>query len=250
MEPAQSTSSRDNHVVVDLGSSADVTQIARSCSAPPVSPHQVYHQLPLTAEAIRILDLDCPADETAPLTGTLRVSQLKDCPNFTALSYVWGKGGTTSIYCNGCGIAITPNCQEALLSLRSMYGGISIWVDAICINQEDDIEKDRQIPIMGQIYTWASVVYIWLGPENDKCTRAIESLKTVSALRLPRFGPPWIDGRRRKTVASDRIACLVQSACFMVQHFFQFTFIPGPCSKLHMPRWALSLQHAEIRKVI
>jgi hypothetical protein len=42
-----------------------------------------------------------------------------------------------------------------------------LWADAICINQEDEEEKARQISRMGDIYRLANRVYAWLG-ENEK----------------------------------------------------------------------------------
>lgn len=225
MYPVKPISSGDDSVAVDLGSAAGASQIEPLSSRPSISPHQIYQQLPLSPGTIRVIDLDRATDITAPLNGTLRVTRLQDCPNFTALSYVWGNGSTASIYCNGCAFAITSSCKEALISLRSIEEDVCIWVDAVCINQEDDAEKDGQIPMMGEIYTWARVVWVWLGPEDDRCTRAIKSLKMVSVLRPPRFGPPWIQGRWGNTLARDRISCLVKNTCFVLQKFLTFQFI-------------------------
>lgn len=226
MEPGLSRSSRNGCVATDLGPPAVASRVSPSSRGPSISPRQVYQQFPLAAEAIRVIELDGSADTTAPLSGSLRVIRLKDCPTFTALSYVWGRGGTGSICCNGCAFGITPNCQEALLSLRSIYGNVCIWVDAICINQDDDAEKDWQIPLMGEIYTWARVVYVWLGPGDDRCVRAVECLKMVSAMRPPRFGAPWVQGRWGQTVPGDRIACLAKGTCFALWKVLSLHFIP------------------------
>ena len=42
-----------------------------------------------------------------------------------------------------------------------------LWVDAMCINQNDPDEKSEQVPIMGEIYSRATKVYAWLG-EADR----------------------------------------------------------------------------------
>lgn len=225
MYPAQSISSRDDSVAIDLRSATGASEKELLSSGPSISPHQIYQQLPLAPGTIRILDLDRATEITAPLSGTLRVARLKDRPNFTALSYVWGNGRTASICCNGSAFAITSNCKEALLSLRSIEDSVSIWVDALCISQEDDAEKDGQIRMMGEIFQWASTTWIWLGPGDDRCTRAIESLKMVSVLRPPRFGPPWIQGRWGNTVARDRITCMVRSTWFILHKFLRLDFI-------------------------
>lgn len=223
---------------------------------------QLYSHLPVprhpsTVKAIRVLDLDplppssisysasTPsfAQEQQPLTGSLRVINFASCPDFTALSYVWGNDHGYHISIRGddsgghesggiCQVPITRNCREALVALRRLhsYGPgdqssqkageqadgegqvLTIWVDAICINQKDEREKEGQLPLMGEIYTWASKVWIWLGPtcpnaspntsparqKSDyegerKVRRAIIGLKRAAKLRATPPGMPWID---------------------------------------------------------
>ncbi|KAI0844790.1 HET-domain-containing protein [Daldinia vernicosa] len=62
---------------------------------------------------------------------------------------------------------ITPNLLYALQRFRMPTEARMIWVDAICINQEDDDEKSRQIPFMRQIYRSASSVLVWLGIDKS-----------------------------------------------------------------------------------
>ncbi|KAK1830990.1 heterokaryon incompatibility protein-domain-containing protein [Podospora conica] len=154
----------DGDAVIAL---ADIRNLNQNTS-PVLTPGQLYATLPLSASdrSIRLLDLDAAADDT-PLSGCLRVASLASSPRFAALSYVWG-GYTEprdTISCNGnsCAIDITSNCRDALLALRQRYGAITVWVDAICINQDDDTEKVVQIELMNEIYTWAHTTLIWLG---------------------------------------------------------------------------------------
>jgi len=60
------------------------------------------------------------------------------------------------------------------MTVRHLYGGITIWVDAICINQGSGTSKekdDEQIPLMGEIYSRATTVHIWLGPDKRRGNR-------------------------------------------------------------------------------
>lgn len=60
-------------------------------------------------------------------------------------------------------IAVTPNLDLALRHLRLTSQRRTLWIDALCINQEDEDEKMAQIQRMGLIYANASAVVIWLG---------------------------------------------------------------------------------------
>jgi hypothetical protein len=159
-------------------------------------PKQLYDELPFApgARYIRVLDLEGVsggADEA--LRGTPRVVDLNDSPGFAALSYVWGPYSTPkhTISCNSYTVGITTNCYHALHSLRGVLGPITIWVDSICINQEDDREKTYQLPLMGDIYTYARPAFIWLGQGSEETDRAITCLKLASHLRVPPIGMLW-----------------------------------------------------------
>ncbi|KAH7021368.1 heterokaryon incompatibility protein-domain-containing protein [Microdochium trichocladiopsis] len=96
--------------------------------------------------------------------GTKSRSRLVE---YDALSYTWGDGGNTHhLQCHGADLSITKNLCQALLELR--YSGSTprwLWVDAICINQEDDNDKAIQIRNMLFIYKQASKVVAWLGAD-------------------------------------------------------------------------------------
>ncbi|CVK94221.1 uncharacterized protein FMAN_03412 [Fusarium mangiferae] len=152
----------------------------------PFTARQVYDNLPLAqgSQCIRVLDVhkSDPADSDR-LTGTLRTVDLRALLKFTALSYVWGQGSYHKIACNGCDINITQSCYEALTSLRESCQSLTIWVDAICINQEDNSEKEQQIVLMGSIYALAEIVYVWLGVGNMETDQAAEYIYTISQFR-------------------------------------------------------------------
>lgn len=86
---------------------------------------------------------------------------------YDALSYTWGNNATSEVItCDGSELLVTENLCQALLALRQPETKTRwLWVDAICINQEDDLEKARQIPSMFFIYQQATQVVAWLGVE-------------------------------------------------------------------------------------
>lgn len=103
-------------------------------------------------------------------------------PEFNALSYVWGNpNDKTNIVINSKPVAVTCNLESALRHLRDWHieetKGFPIWVDAVCINQDDTYEQSEQVGIMGNIYRRASRVFSWLGEGNKDTDWAIPLIR-------------------------------------------------------------------------
>ncbi|AEO64787.1 uncharacterized protein THITE_2038030 [Thermothielavioides terrestris NRRL 8126] len=99
----------------------------------------------------------------------LERASLHNPPSYSALSYLWGEPTKTeTIHVNGLPLPITHNLHQALQHLRAGEGTREwLWIDAVCINQDDDEERSWHVPQMGTIFSRASLVYIWLGPDSD-----------------------------------------------------------------------------------
>jgi hypothetical protein len=151
----------------------------------------LYSNLPLSkgSRSIRILDVYSPSssEDGGPILCDLRVCDLNShiCPSFTALSYVWGIKAAKSdfITCNSFTVEVTQNCHSALRHLREKFGRFTIWIDAICINQGDDDEKIEQIRLMGDIYSTARTVYVWLGEGNAATNATMAYFETGAYLK-------------------------------------------------------------------
>lgn len=57
---------------------------------------------------------------------------------------------------------------SALRRLRQRHKSVTLWVDALCINQDNDLEKSQQVTLMTRIYSSATMVQAWLGPRLDE----------------------------------------------------------------------------------
>lgn len=92
-------------------------------------------------------------------------------PEYEALSYVWGSPDQPDIVrvdeTYGLTISATRNLATALKYLRRTDEPRTLWIDALCINQTDDVEKGPQVAMMGDIYRHATRVVVWLGTEAD-----------------------------------------------------------------------------------
>jgi hypothetical protein len=88
--------------------------------------------------------------------------------NYEALSYTWGAQDSVPLRCYymtklvPSWISVTKNCIEALRQLRDPVQPRILWVDAICINQDDDEEKNYQVKFMDWIYQGATRVVVVL----------------------------------------------------------------------------------------
>ena len=109
---------------------------------------------------------------------------------FGALSYTWGGLNLDgSIIIAGRPFKITRNLETALRQMRkakrpagraaNMPVPSYWWIDAICINQQDNAERGQQVSCMTRIYKRASAVHVWLGEERDDSTLALDVLRKL-----------------------------------------------------------------------
>jgi Heterokaryon incompatibility protein (HET) len=106
---------------------------------------------------------------------------------------------TETIILNGCQFKVTPNLEKALQVFnhhREFENDVKLWVDAICINQSDLIERARQIQRMRSIYSSALSVISWLGEEENESERAIKLLHDISQIGVNRGD--WLENTLRQ----------------------------------------------------
>jgi hypothetical protein len=125
---------------------------------------------PLTGgRAIRVLQLHPAQHSTDPLCGSLQMTSLENPILYSAISYQWGPvDPSLAITVDGCTIRVTQNCYDALLRLRKPKNSRPLWIDAICINQLDIIEKSSQVGMMTDVYLEADEVIVWLGESTEE----------------------------------------------------------------------------------
>jgi hypothetical protein len=122
-----------------------------------------YPSLDDQQQEIRVLEL-LAGDYDDPIDCSLRFERLENAPAYEALSYVWGDPNiTANIYINKQAFAITTNLEAFLRRIRLPDRHRSLWVDALCINQQDNSEKAHQVHLMGNIYKNCQQGLIWLG---------------------------------------------------------------------------------------
>jgi hypothetical protein len=119
--------------------------------------------------------------------GEQIVSKLIPCSisnplRFTALSYAWGSPSRQNdLTIDESTLKITKSVHDFLPYLRRHLGTEYVWIDGVCINQDNDNEKTAQVPLMGEIYTKATEAIIWLGPSDDDIDAALNAIPLLNA---------------------------------------------------------------------
>ncbi|KAK4448659.1 heterokaryon incompatibility protein-domain-containing protein [Podospora aff. communis PSN243] len=157
-------------------------------------------------------------------TGDIKCTIQRECihhpPPFEALSYEWRPLGNSEeevmryITVNDKAFPVGQNLWDALRHLRPRPGGKRrLWIDAICIWQSSDRDRNMQVVIMPIIYSSATTVISWVGmtmPEVVKASMSfLSSLPGIGAANMNESGvthlPPSVSANKRAKSAATRI---------------------------------------------
>lgn len=137
--------------------------------------------------SIRLLNiLPCPNE----LKCSLIEARLSDSLEYTALSYCWGARHGTIPLVVTCDdeettLLITPNLQSFLAQYKTECDDTGVyahlWIDAVCINQADNEEKNVQIAMMKEIYQKASCTIVWLGEATSQSNAGFDMVPRLLA---------------------------------------------------------------------
>ncbi|KAI3531656.1 HET domain-containing protein [Colletotrichum filicis] len=134
-----------------------------------------YEPLDLGIRSFRLLIL-YPGDDEIRCDIFQAVLEPDDIIPYEALSYAWGGiDRTESITASGKRLPVTERLFTALVHLRTQQARI-LWVDAICIDQDNFAERGHQVGQMAGIYRQAEQVLIWLGPGTAHTALLMEDL--------------------------------------------------------------------------
>jgi hypothetical protein len=132
--------------------------------------------------SIRLLRLLPDDDKNADIQCQLfdyPLGETGDGPSlYEALSYEWGSPAKPhSVFVSGgFPLPVTANLHAALSQLRDRHLARTLWVDAICINQDDLAEREQQVRLMPGIYYKANRVLVWLGDASDAGDQALNDV--------------------------------------------------------------------------
>jgi hypothetical protein len=183
-------------------------------------PRYEYEVLP-SEHSIRLLQVHNIASyREKPLVGSLYEVELdENCPQYLALSYAWeGQASERNMlelttFETDVGsleirtvLAITQNVEDALRRFQDFFfrelterSGFFIWIDAVCINQSNLVERAQQVSIMNTIYERATNTAAWLGRGDALAMALFNKIwhwgKISALLRDNGLPSDWIWGR-------------------------------------------------------
>ncbi len=165
----------------DVGHSEEALEILESLQIGSLT--YDYKRLDFDTYEIRILVMDPISDETSScdLRCQIQHESLISPTPYLALSYCWGPvEPRKEVILDGLKQGITPNLYDTLQEVRrhhyrsKRHNPIRLWVDALCINQNDNQERSEQVRTMRQIYSMAEEVLAYVGDvkicREDVCT--------------------------------------------------------------------------------
>jgi hypothetical protein len=135
---------------------------------------------------------------------------------------------TRSILLDGHEMQVTDNLEDTLRHFQdqaySQYQGKHVlWIDAICINQTDDHEKNHQVRQMFEIYASAARVLVWLGQEGPDSRVAFETIV-------------WTHAQLEKAGLLSLITSSNQPEVDSLEHSKYFSFLKTFLERIQTPQ--------------
>lgn len=169
--------------LAELAQSSRLSARRHISDQPPSTNHTPYKPLNYNGGQIRLFGLYPSVHDTCGIiTGFFVYTDLATCPSYTAVSYAWGdtpeKDENWPLTIDGVqGLHIRKNLWSFLTTQSLVIATPRLfWIDAICIDQANLHERNHQVGVMKSIYSTASDVLVWLGPEEDDSDLAMDFL--------------------------------------------------------------------------
>jgi len=175
-----------------------------------------YSELDIQAGDIRLVVL-YPGKTGEPIRCSLIQESLTQVRSYEALSYTWGDPRDTKpILLNERPFSATKNLEAALRHLRYEDDNRFIWIDAICINQNDIRERNLQVRRMLKIYSSAAQVLVWLGEGNEQSDKAMDFMIRISKSKA-NLEFPWED----ESLIPSEDECIALAENILTRPWFQ-----------------------------
>ncbi|KAJ9658576.1 hypothetical protein H2198_003594 [Neophaeococcomyces mojaviensis] len=118
--------------------------------------------------------------------------------HYKALSYLWGpETPNYTIQLDGKPFTVRENLWRFLHQAQVRFCNEPIFIDAICIDQKNIHERNKQVQLMGKIYTHADLVLSWLGEGDEDVDAALPLIKDIAGMSTHNL-KHFYDGYQRR----------------------------------------------------
>ncbi|KAG4438095.1 hypothetical protein IFR05_006416 [Cadophora sp. M221] len=165
----------------ESGATAPYSNMGQGQSSTEVAAKYQYRPLQ-DPRSIRLVEV-LPGATGETVHISLHHSNLSALASCSAVSYAWGS--TTRdhlIFCDETTVAVTSSLHFLLEKLRGSQESQLLWIDAICINQDDLEERSQQVSLMREIYRMAHTVLIWIGDQDENTANALPVITKLAGL--------------------------------------------------------------------
>lgn len=195
------------HMRFAVSAMSKVREETFAAKLPDLAQHRPFQYSPLrTSSSIRLVRFGIAADNNKTITLLLEDVNLDldaaPPTAYNALSYVWGDHRAPlsqshhrkryerrlPVLWGGARIEVTHNLYCFLRRVFFATDGplrrvrdTPIWVDQLCINQDDIAEKNTQVALMDRVYSQAEQVVSWLGEKDGQTDAAIDLMERLGS---------------------------------------------------------------------
>ncbi|KAL2065816.1 hypothetical protein VTL71DRAFT_3486 [Oculimacula yallundae] len=140
-------------------------------------PDHTYLPLDYVANETRIITISSADNYDDPLVGLMGYNPLHSYVSYTCVSYMWGPSSepaTELLELSGQRVIIRKNLDTFLRTVRTSGSGyMRFWIDAVCIDQQNIEERNRQLPRILEVYEDADIVACWAGSPDETSNLAL-----------------------------------------------------------------------------
>lgn len=113
--------------------------------------------------------------------GSMIYSSLQSTVPYETVSYCWGEASIrASILVNGRLMDVPASAEIVLSAIICDDKERVVWIDAVCINQDDINERGRQVSIMDNIYRRGTKNLVYLGTDDGTVGEALCNIREIN----------------------------------------------------------------------
>ena len=128
----------------------------------------IYRELDQAKKETRLIVIGPGFGQDAIRCVMQTISLLEEpLPKYETISYVWGNAALRgTVYVNDHMLDIPLSAEVVLRRMRDTQSERTVWIDSLCIDQTDMVDRNYQVQLMCDIYSSTALGLIWLGEDN------------------------------------------------------------------------------------